>query len=108
MDDAGRFLAAAFAADPDVTRPSGPPGRFGGKGLRCQGVLFAMPVADGLAVKLPRDRVAAHCAAGVGRALVMGERTLRDWIVAADPSHWPALVEEARAAAATKAPKNPP
>lgn len=82
---------ALFKLDRRVTTQAG---RFGGASLRVDGVIFAMAVKGELAVKLPVADVAAVIDAGRGRPLVMGARTMREWIVLADDDE--ALIKKAR------------
>jgi len=93
----GRFgeIQAAYADDARVTFGTG----FGpGAGLRVDGHIFAMLVHGGLAVKLPRERVAALIDSGLARPFGMGQkRPMREW--AAFPTEtsaeWPGIVAEA-------------
>lgn len=82
---------ALFQLDRRVTAQAG---RFGGSSLRVDGVIFAMAVKGELAVKLPVSDAEAVIEDGRGRPLVMGARTMKEWIVLADDD--PALIKKAR------------
>lgn len=43
--------------------------------------VFAFTRADGVALKLPRDKAQALVAAGSAEFLTMGKRTMKEWIV---------------------------
>ena len=92
------FLVEAFPDDPDVERSFGERGRFGGRGLRVRGKTFAMPVGAGLTIKLPRDRIDALVASGIGERLRMGSRQMTEWLVIADRADWEQLAGEALSA----------
>lgn len=87
-DAAFAALVAGFADDPRVTLPAAQQGRFGSKGLRVDGKVFAMRVAGKLAVKLTKAEVDAALARGQGHALEMGERVMKAWLVVHDPASW--------------------
>jgi hypothetical protein len=67
--------------------------------LNANGKIFAMFVKGDLVVKLPKDRVGALVAAGVGRPFDPGHgRLMKEWISIADrAAPWVALAREARA-----------
>jgi hypothetical protein len=97
---------ASFAADPRVEPPledeatgAEGKGKFGSRGLKVDGKVFAMPSKGRLIVKLPRARVSALIAAKQGGAYVLGARTMKEWVaIPADAAAtWRALAREARA-----------
>lgn len=90
------FLHRIFADDPRIAPPEPGSARFGSKGLRVGGKVFAMEWQGALAVKLSSDRVLTLAATGAGAPLLMGNRTMKEWLVADAPSTWPSLAEEAR------------
>lgn len=97
-DDATRFAAiqAEYADDPRVTMGTG----FGPKaGMRVEGRIFAMLVHDGIALKLPRDRVQTLVDTGAGRQFGMGKkRPMKEWVsIAVDSPEARTLVSEAYA-----------
>lgn len=89
-------LVEPYLAREDVTE-----GRmFASDGFFVRGKLFAFVATEGrLIVKLPRARRDALVASGEAEAVVMGHRTMREWVAAPlTPScreHWAALVAEA-------------
>lgn len=91
--NADRVAAAleVFKVDRRVTTQAG---RFGGASLRVDGIAFAFAVRGELAVKLPPALAEAVIEDGRGRPLVMGARTMQEWIVLADDD--PALIRQAR------------
>ncbi len=90
------FLRLTFANDPQITLPEPGSARFGSKGLRIGGKVFAMEWQEMLAVKLSSERVLSLVAAGAGHPLHMGNRKMKEWLVTEDPSAWLALAQEAR------------
>lgn len=90
------FLCRIFADDPRIALPEPGSSRFGSKGLRIGGKVFAMEWQGALAVKLSSGRILTLTATGAGVPLLMGNRTMKEWLVAEDPSIWPSLAEEAR------------
>jgi hypothetical protein len=87
-------LAARFEGDPDVEHGTG----FGSApGLRAGGRIFAMLPHGELVVKLPAERCAAMVEAGEGRLFVVGNRTMREWLVVdgVDAGGWAALAADA-------------
>lgn len=82
---------ALFKLDRRVTSQAG---RFGGSSLRVDGVIFAMAIKGELAVKLPGAVADAVVESGRGRPLVMGARTMKEWIVLVDDDE--ALIQQAR------------
>lgn len=93
-------LAASFDGIPGVTPPAQPGQRgFGSAALRVDGSIFAMLTRDHLVVKLPRARVAALIAAGIGAPFTAGKSTpMKEWLTVTtlEPSRWLALAHEAR------------
>ncbi|TDC42198.1 MmcQ/YjbR family DNA-binding protein [Actinomadura sp. KC345] len=79
------------------------PWRFRSPGLRVGGKVFAFLGFDGeLIVKLPSDRANAFVDAGTAEKVVMGERTMREWIAfpalddrAATLTQWREVAREA-------------
>jgi hypothetical protein len=90
-------IADRLLGDPGVDEGTG----FGSSpGLRVEGRIFAMLVADGLVVKLPAPRCAELAAAKMARPFDRGQgRPLKEWIVISDAVEpdWPALAQEALA-----------
>jgi hypothetical protein len=108
-DDDALFapLARTFARDArvELPRPETAGAKFGSRGLKAGGHIFAMTSKGHLIVKLPRARVAALVQAGRGEPYVLGARTMKEW-VAISTRHartWRALAEEARDFAAGSA-----
>jgi hypothetical protein len=77
------------------------PGRkFGKNGLKTKaGKLFALFTQDTLVVKLPKDRVAALVAEGVGTPFDPGHgRLMKEWLTVVSPeASWLDLAREAHA-----------
>jgi hypothetical protein len=103
VDAADRFAALvdALATEPGVTPPdTGGPRRFGSATLRTGGATFAMVVRGALVLKLPRDRVDALVAEGLGDPFgkEVG-RPYREWVALPDgaPDSDLALAREALA-----------
>jgi hypothetical protein len=93
-------IIAAFADDARVDAPSGAPkNKFGSKGLKANGQIFAMMSKGRLVVKLPQARVAALVAAKKGEPYVLGARTMKEWLAipAGASRTWRALAAEALA-----------
>jgi hypothetical protein len=91
-------VVKAFAADRAVTHGGKGKG-FGSSGLKVKGKLFAMISSRGLFVaKLPRDRVQALVAEGIGRPFDPGHgRLMKEWIeLQGDEASWVGLAREAR------------
>lgn len=106
--EAGTLLmheaATVFPADLGVTS-----GRmFNGTGLRTAGGFFAFVSSVGrLVVKLPEDDAHAMIDAGDAAPVVMGKRTMREWVSLAQPrdgdlSGWRAALQAAHAFATTE------
>ena len=84
-DDRLAALADALAGEPGVTPPQPGGRRFGSSALTVDGAIFAMAVAGTLALKLPRDRVAALVADGGGSPFANGSgRPMREWVALGD------------------------
>lgn len=66
--------------------------------LQVKGKSFAYLGTDGMVVKLPADRVSEMEKLDVGKRLVVGKRTMKEWLVVADTQsdRWPDLVAEAQ------------
>jgi hypothetical protein len=90
-------LAAPLLAEDGVSEGTG----FGSNaGLRVNGKIFAMLVADELVVKLPAARCVGLVAGGVARPFERGQgRPLKAWIVVGEGSRagWAGLASEALA-----------
>jgi len=74
--------------------------RFGATGLKIHQKLFAMLIGGRLVVKLPRQRVDALIAAGVGERFDPGHgRRMKEWVSVAPTAgvDWLALASEALA-----------
>ncbi|MFG2005337.1 hypothetical protein ACGFNU_39940 [Spirillospora sp. NPDC048911] len=70
-------VAEDFSGDRDVAMAT----MFRNPGLRVGGKIFAFLGHDGqLIVKLPKGRVADFLSAGTAEEVVMGKRTMREWI----------------------------
>jgi TfoX/Sxy family transcriptional regulator of competence genes len=71
--------------------------KFGSNGLKVGGKLFALFTQGTLVVKLPRDRVAAFVASGVGRPFDPGHgRLMKEWLtVTSAKASWFDLAKEA-------------
>ena len=98
-------VVRAFAGDPRVEAPldddasaAEAKGKFGSRGLRVDGKVFAMPSKGRLVVKLPRARVEALVAAKQGQRFVLGARARKEWVAIPEstPAAWRALALEAR------------
>jgi hypothetical protein len=103
VDAAARFAALvdALAGEPGVTPPDADgPRRFGSATLRTGGATFAMVVRGALVLKLPRNRVDALLADGLGGPFGKEPgRPYREWVALADgdPDTDLALAREALA-----------
>lgn len=70
-------IAEDFGNEQDVVMAT----MFRSPGLRVGGKIFAFLGHDGeLIVKLPSDRADEFADAGTGEKVVMGKRTMREWI----------------------------
>jgi len=100
QDPARAFEAVigAFARDRRVTPPAATRSSFGSNGLKVDGRIFAMLVRGALVVKLPRDRVAALIASGLGEPFDAGKgRPMKEWVTLRAPhAAWIELAREAR------------
>ena len=97
-------LLRALRSDPKLapivdafekTKPSAR--KFGSNGLKVDGKLFALFTQGTLIVKLPKERVAALVAAGVGKPFDPGHgRLMKEWLaVTSTKAPWIALAREA-------------
>jgi hypothetical protein len=104
---ADRFasVVSAFAGDPRVEAPLADDapaaegkGKFGSRGLKVDGKVFAMPSRGRLVVKLPSARVAELVASKKGEPFVLGARRMKEWVAFSDgtSASWRALAREAR------------
>jgi len=61
--------------------------KFGNASLVVDDKVFAFPSknTNGLILKLPAHDIAALIETGTARPLVMGKRTMREWVVVEDP-----------------------
>jgi hypothetical protein len=102
-----RFAAvvAAFADDPRVEAPlpedaatAEGKNKFGSRGLKVDGKVFAMPSKGRLVVKLPHARVAELVTAKKGETYVLGARAMKEWVAVSEgtTASWRALAREAR------------
>ena len=86
--------------DTELVRPGITAGRmFGSPVLKVGGKVYAMLVKGRLVVKLPRDRVEALVASGLGDPFDPGHgKTSKEWVAvdAAASRRWRSLVNEAR------------
>jgi hypothetical protein len=103
-------VVAAFAGDPQVEVPIdvGPArGKFGSRGLKVGGAIFAMLSKDRLVVKLPPARVAELVASKEGGKFVLGSRAMKEWVAfeAGTAARWTELAREARAFAGAVKPR---
>ena len=70
-------VADDYAGDPAVEQKT----TFRSPGLRVDGKIFAfLGRQERLVVKLPRDRAQALVAEGSAELVVMGTRTMREWV----------------------------
>ena len=70
-------IANSFRDDPDVAMGA----MFRSPGLRVGGKIFAFLGTGGeLIIKLPSDRVAELVDEGTAERVVMGTRTMREWV----------------------------
>ena len=71
--------------------------KFGSNGLKVDGKLFALFTQETLVVKLPKDRIAALVASGVGKPFDPGHgRLMKEWLtVTSAKASWVGLVKEA-------------
>jgi len=97
-------LLRALRSDPDLaavvdaferTKPGAK--KFGSNGLKVNGKLFALFTQGTLVVKLPKDRVAALVASGVGKPFDPGHgRLMKEWLaVTSTKAGWVDLAKEA-------------
>lgn len=98
-DERFERLVDAMSVEADVAPPTGRRG-FGGSALTCRGRIFAMLVRGQLVVKLPKARVDALIADGVGTAFDANKgRPMKEWFGLAPTSdlEWTDLAHEALA-----------
>lgn len=96
-EQAWAAIEAEQLARPGVTR-SVKKG-FAEGGLMTSGKLFAIRRDKGMLTKLPTDQVQALIATGLGKAAIIGGRTLREWLWLQDEAAeaWLSLAREAEA-----------
>jgi TfoX/Sxy family transcriptional regulator of competence genes len=90
-------IVEELLSNPDVTPPSDGNG-FGSSGLKIHHKIFAMLVRGQLVVKLPKHRVDALVAEGVGERFCANRgRPMREWVTMASTSQeeWLDLSREA-------------
>ncbi len=90
------FLCGFFEHDAEVVQPQIGAARFGSRGFKVDGKVFAMESSGALALKLPAARASALTDQGKCTALTMGGRRMKEWVVVNDRAIWPALTLEAR------------
>jgi hypothetical protein len=91
-------LAAVVHAFEERANAEGAPGRkFGSRGLKVNGKLFALFTQGTLVVKLPKDRVAELIASKFGEAFDPGHgRLMKEWLTVTSPkAPWTDLAKEA-------------
>jgi hypothetical protein len=94
LDPAFTKVIQAFATDRKVTTG----GKFGSTCLMCEGKVFVMLMKGVLVAKLPLSRVEELEEGGLGTPLVMGKRTMKEWVVVpSTKAKWTALAREAYA-----------
>jgi hypothetical protein len=103
LSDVQIFLRSFFEADSEVVQPEMGGARFGSRGFKVAGKVFAMEADGTLALKLPSSRVRALTEEGRCLALQMGGRRMKEWVVVNDREIWPELALEAREFAGTMA-----
>ena len=91
-------IVEALLSNPDITPPSDAKG-FGSSGLKIHNKIFAMLVKGKLVVKLPKPRVDALIAKGVGERFDPRQdgRLMKEW-VSVEPSSEEAWLDLSREA----------
>lgn len=93
-------LTVEFLAKPGVTLERA----FSRISLMVGGKLFASAGHGGLLIKVGAERVAELVATGQGQPFSTGgNRVMREWVVAAPTTDWPALAAESMAFVAAQA-----
>jgi TfoX/Sxy family transcriptional regulator of competence genes len=101
-------VVAAFAAVEGVTYASAttqPKGKFGSATLKVHNKIFAMLVKEQFVVKLPKQRVAELCAAGLGQQFTNGNgQLMKEWLAVPVTAEvdWLTLANEAKTFVATE------
>jgi hypothetical protein len=95
LDPAFVKVMSSFASDPTVTVG----GKFGSTSLARAGKVFVLLMRGELVAKLPAARVDAIVAAEEGTRMVMGKRTMKEWVVVPTDgrARWLPLAREAHA-----------
>lgn len=70
-------LRAALTGWPDISIQS----KFGNASFQTEAKVFAFTRPDGVAMKLPESRIRALIEEGKAEFLVMGKRTMREWML---------------------------
>jgi hypothetical protein len=92
MDPTFAKVLEEYASDRAVTVGR----KFGTTSLRREGKVFVMLMPAKFVARLPRGRVDELVAAGVGTNLVMGKRTMKEWLaVEGERRRWLSLAREA-------------
>ena len=94
-----KLVTTLTKGDRGVTAPEPKRRAFGSNALKVDGKIFAMLVRDALVVKLPKERVAALIASGVGAPFDAGKgKPMKEWVtLEGNEAKWPAFAKEARA-----------
>ncbi len=94
-----RVVEALMKGGARIEPPTESRRAFGSNGIKVNGKIFAMLVRGSLVLKLPRSRVEAMIAAGIGTAFDAGKgKPMKEWVVVRAPdATWISLAREARA-----------
>jgi hypothetical protein len=93
-----KLVKSLTRGDASVEPPKPSRREFGSNGLKVNGKIFAMLVRGALVVKLPKARVAALIASGIGGHFDAGKgRPMKEWVtILATTTEWAPLAREAR------------